>query len=494
MPERIYAAIDLKSFYASVECADQGLDPLAANLVVADAARTEKTICLAVSPSLKALGVPGRPRLFEVYERLEDVNRKRLRESGRTEFAGKSDNAGELRLHPELECSFIIAVPRMARYLEVSTEIYKIYLKYFAPEDMHVYSIDEVFIDLTNYLRTYGLSPEALTRQLIREVLSATGITATAGIGSNLYLCKVALDIEAKKMPADEYGVRIAQLDEQSYRRQLWDHRPITDFWRVGRGIASRLDRLGVETMGDLARCSVQAEKQLYEQFGRNAELLIDHAWGYEPCTMADIKAYRPANRSLGSGQVLQRPYTAEEARVVAGEMADEVVAALTEKDLVTDQLVLTVSYDAQNLLDPDRAARYSGPVKKDYYGRPVPKHAHGSENLTRPGSARSAVRGAVLRIYDRVINPDLLVRRLTVAANHTRRREEVDAAPRQLNFFEDSAMLEEQETERKEQALQKAAAALRERYGSGVLFHASDLQECATGLERSRQIGGHRA
>lgn len=495
MSERFYTAIDLKSFYASVECADRGLDPLTTNLVVADTSRTEKTICLAVSPSLKEHGIPGRARLFEVNEKVEDANRRRLRESGRQEFEGASVDAAQLRQNPGLRLDFLAAPPRMARYLEVSAEIYKIYLQYFAAEDMHVYSIDEVFIDLTNYLTTYGLDPEALTRKLILEVLSETGITATAGIGTNLYLCKVALDIEAKKIPPDANGVRIASLDEAGYRRELWTHAPITDFWRVGRGIAARLDRIGVATMGDLARCSLKAEDQLYQIFGKNAELLIDHAWGYEPCTMADIKSYRPANHSLSSGQVLQEPYPADKARLVAGEMAAELAMDLTEKQLVTDQIVLTVGYDAENLRDPARAAGYAGPVKTDFYGRQVPRHAHGSQRLPAPGSGRSAIRDAVWQVFDRTVDPELLIRRITVAALNVVSRSVQEAAPRQLNFFTDMAgSAAEQETARREQALQEAAASLRQRYGKNVLFQAADLQEGATALQRNRQIGGHRA
>lgn len=495
LTERTYVAIDLKSFYASVACVELGRDPLTTNLVVADESRTEKTICLAVSPSLKQYGVPGRARLFEVHEIVDDVNRRRLRMSGRTALAGGSTDDRELRSHPELAVEFIAAPPQMARYLEVSADIYKVYLQYFAPEDMHVYSVDEVFIDITDYLETYRLGPEALVRKLILEVLEKTGVTATAGIGTNLYLCKVALDVEAKKIPPDENGVRIASLDEMSYRRQLWTHRPLTDFWRIGRGTAGRLDRLGVETMGDLARASLQAEDQLYRLFGRNAELLIDHAWGYEPCTMADIKAYRPANHSISSGQVLQRPYPYDQARLVAGEMADELAMDLTEKQLVTDQVVLTVGYDAENLRDPARAHRYEGPVKNDYYGRPVPKHAHGSEKLPVPTAGRTAIHDAVLRIFDRAVDPDLLVRRLTVAAGRVLSRKEAEEAPRQMDFFSDGgAEGQGQQRDRRDQALQEAAAVLRERYGKGVLFHACDLQEGATALERNRQIGGHRA
>lgn len=489
MQNRIYVAIDLKSFYASVECADRHLNPLTTNLVVADTDRTEKTICLAVSPALKAYGIGGRARLFEVLQKIDDVNRRRLLTAGLAAFRGSSCDAAALASHPEMQVKFLAARPRMARYLEVSTEIYKIYLQYFAPEDMHVYSVDEVFIDITDYIKTYGLRPKALTRRLIAEVLEKTGITATAGIGTNLYLAKVALDIEAKKIQPDADGVRIALLDEIQYRRRLWDHRPLRDFWRIGGGISAKLRQFGIDTMGDLARCSLQAEDALYRQFGKNAELLIDHAWGYEPCTMADIKAYRPANRSLGSGQVLKKPYPAPQARLVAGEMADALALELTEKKLLASEITLTVSYDAENLR---HAADYAGEVKEDFYGRPVPKHAHGSEKFPLPAAGRSTLHEAVMRIFDRTVDPRLLIRRLTVTAGSIKDADDDSAHRQQLNFF--SAPDLSQQHDGREQALQETAAALRKRFGKNVLFFAADLEEGATTLERGSQIGGHLA
>ena len=491
MGKRVYAAIDLKSFYASVECADRHLNPLTTNLVVADLSRTEKTICLAVSPSLKAYGIGGRARLFEVLQKIEDVNRRRLLLHGAASFEGSSTDADVLSMHPEYQVKFLAARPRMARYLDVSTEIYKIYLKYFAPEDMHVYSVDEVFIDMTNYIKTYGMDAVALTRRLIAEVLAETGITATAGIGTNLYLSKVALDIEAKKIKPDREGVRIACLDEQEYRRRLWDHQPLTDFWRIGRGIRRRLDHLNINTMGDLARFSLQAEDELYRIFGRNAELLIDHAWGYEPCTMADIKAYRPSHRSLGSGQVLKEPYPADKARLVAGEMADALAMELTEKQLRALGVTLTVGYDAENLRNAG-AGEFAGQVKNDFYGRPVPKHAHGSENFSIPTATRSALHEAVLRIFDRTVDPLLLIRRLNVTASEVISCDESSQRPVQMNFFE--AGTADREKSEREQALQEVAASLRERFGTNVLFFAADLEDGATALDRGRQIGGHRA
>lgn len=492
MSKRTYIAIDLKSFYASVECADRHLNPLTTNLVVADTSRTEKTICLAVSPALKAYGIGGRARLFEVLQKVKDLNRQRLARLP-AGFQGASPDALQLSAHADWAVKFIAARPRMARYLDVSAEIYGIYLQYFAPEDMHVYSIDEVFIDITNYLRTYQRRPEELARHLIEEILERTGITATAGIGTNLYLCKVALDIEAKKTLPDENGVRIAALDEPAYRRQLWTHRPLTDFWRIGRGIASRLHRLGVETMGDLARTSLNAEDQIYWMFGKNAELLIDHAWGYEPCTMADIKSYRPAHHSLSTGQVLHRPYESTAARLVAGEMADELAMELTEKQLVTDQVILTVSYDAGNLRDPDIARAYTGPVHSDFYGRTVPKHAHGSENLSSLTASRSLIREALLRIFDRVVDPMLLVRRITVCAGQITDRRSPSA--HQLSFLTSDSQKDEQLCRAdREQKIQAAAADLRGRFGRNVLFHAVDLAEGATAIQRNQQIGGHRA
>ena len=394
--EKQYIAIDLKSYYASVECNELGLDPLTTNLVVADLTRTEKTICLAVSPSLKSFGIPGRPRLFEVIQKVKEVNNERRRKAPGRSFTDKSTNLTELQSHPELELDYIVAPPRMAYYIEYSTIIYEVYLKYVSPNDIHVYSIDEVFIDATNYLKTYNMTAHELAMTMIRDVLATTGITATAGIGTNMYLCKIAMDIVAKKMPADKDGVRIAELDEISYRELLWDHKPLTSFWRVGGGIASKLEANGMYTMGDVARMSLTqyGEDHLYKLFGINAELLIDHAWGWEPVTIADVKAYKPASNSLSSGQVLSSPYTFEKAKIVAREMTDSLVFDLVEKKLVTDQVVLTVGYDIENLRDSKIAKQYHGEITSDHYGRPVPKHAHGTQNLHRQTSAGSIIEG----------------------------------------------------------------------------------------------------
>ena len=490
MPERSYIAIDLKSFYASVECVERGLDPLTTNLVVADESRTEKTICLAVSPSLKAYGIPGRARLFEVIQRVKEVNASRRR--------------GE----PEL--TFLAAPPRMALYMKYSTEIYQIYLKYIAPEDIHVYSIDEVFLDATTYLRTYGITAGELAKKLIREVLDQTGITATAGIGTNLYLCKVAMDIVAKHVEADEDGVRVAQLDEMSYRRLLWEHKPLTDFWRVGRGYARRLAEVGLFTMGDIARCSLGKETEFYNEnllyrlFGVNAELLIDHAWGWEPVTIADIKAYRPENNSISSGQVLQCPYPFEKARIIVREMTELLALDLAAKKLETDQLVLTIGYDVENLLDENRRKAYHGEVTIDHYGRMVPKHAHGTENLGRLTSSARLMTEAVIRLYERITDPQLLVRRMNVTAGHVVEEGSAGAQEsyEQLELFRDygapqaSTREDKKEEERlqKEKKMQQAILELQKKKKKNAVLKGTDLEEGATTRERNRQIGGHKA
>ncbi|WP_288145858.1 DNA methylase, partial [Xylanibacter rodentium] len=399
MQPRQYIAIDLKSFYASVECVERGLDPLDTCLVVADASRTEKTICLAVSPALKAYGTGGRPRLFEVVQKVRDANYRRGRQ-------GKSYSKAVLDSHPEIAVDYLVAPPRMAHYMEYSTRIYNVYLRYIAPEDIHVYSIDEVIMDVTAYLKTYGMPAHELAMKMIREVLAETGITATAGIGTNMYLCKIAMDIVAKKMPPDKDGVRIAELDEMSYRRQLWEHTPLTDFWRVGRGIANRLAPYGILTMGDIARCSIEHEDFLYKLFGVNAELLIDHAWGWEPVTMDYVKSYRPETKSISSGQVLQCAYTADMAKNVVLEMADAVSLDLIDKRLVTDQLVLTVGYDIESLTNPAIRANYNGKITTDHYGRQVPVHAHGTMNIEHPTSSGKILTEKVAELYDRIINP----------------------------------------------------------------------------------------
>ena len=500
MPSRSYIAIDLKSFYASAECADRKLDPLTTNLVVADESRTDKTICLAVSPALKSCGIPGRPRLFEVVQKVRDVNRQRLQYAPGRKFSGKSSSAPELAANPGLELDYIVAMPRMARYMEVSSRIYGIYLKYVAPEHIHVYSIDEVFIDAAPYLKLYKLTPRDFAMKLIRDVLAATGITATAGVGTNLYLCKIAMDIVAKHMPADKDGVRIAELDEQSYREQLWGHRPLTDFWRIGHGYASKLESRGMYTMGDIARMSVKAEDALYRMFGVNAELLIDHAWGWEPITISDIKSYRPESSSLSSGQVLQEPYDFEKARLVAKEMADLLTLDLVAKRLVTDQMVLTVGYDVANLTDPERQLMYRGPVTTDHYGRATPKDAHGSENLGDFTSSSKDIIAAVERLFDRIVNRELLVRRMYVVANHTTPEDQVPrkADDGQPDLFTDYDALakrreaEEQEKSR-EHRLQKAVIDIKKRMGKNAILKGMNLLEGATAKERNQQIGGHR-
>ena len=490
----MYIAIDLKSFYASVECVARGLDPLDANLVVADLSRTEKTICLAVSPSLKSFGIAGRARLFEVIQRVGEVNslrKSRLRGKG---FTGKSCSFKELQRRPDMELDYIAAPPRMAEYIRVSTQIYEIYLRYIAPEDIHVYSVDEVFIDVSRYLKTYRMTAQELARAMIRDVLAETGITATAGVGTNLYLCKIAMDIVAKRMAPDENGVRIAELDEQSYREKLWAHRPITDFWRIGGGYSRSLARYGMYTMGDVARMSLVNEDLLYKLFGVNAELLIDHAWGYEPCTMQDIKAYRPRSKSLSLGQVLSTPYDFEKARLIIQEMSDSLVLDLVRKGLLTDQMVLTVGYDISNLSDKSRRERYRGEVKADYYGRLVPKQAHGSENIGCFCSSTKKITEAVLRLFDRVVDPKLLVRRMYIVANHTVPESELDASQKseQLSLF--SAQPEQDKGKKRERDIQLAILRLRKRYGKNAVLKGMNFKEGATAIERNRQIGGHRA
>ncbi len=501
-----YIAIDLKSFYASVECRERGLDPLTTNLVVADAARTEKTICLAVSPSLKSYGIPGRARLFEVVQRVKEVNAERKLRAGGVQEAFSCD-AKKLREKPELGVDYIAAPPRMALYMEYSTRIYEIYLKYIAPEDMHVYSIDEVFMDVTQYLNTYQTTPRQLAKKIMEDVLCETGITATAGIGTNLYLCKVAMDVEAKHIEPDERGVRIAELDERSYREKLWTHRPITDFWRVGRGYARKLAENGMYTMGDVARCSIGEaedfynEELLYKLFGINAELLIDHAWGYEPVTMADIKAYKPQSNSISSGQVLQRPYDFEKGKLIVREMTDLLVLDLVDKRLVTDQMVLTVGYDVENLTNKEIAAAYKGEVTRDRYGRRVPKHAHGTINLNRKTSSTRLITDAVMELYDRIVDPRLFVRRITLVANRVIDEDKAREEQRftQLELFTDYEALEEERRQEeaeleKERKIQEAMLSVKKKYGKNAILKGMNLEEGATARERNRQIGGHKA
>ena len=496
MAEKTYIAIDLKSFYASVECQELGKDPLTTNLVVADESRAEKTICLAVSPSLKAYGIPGRARLFEVIQQVKKVNSRRLAKAPGHKFRGKSSNAAELADDPSLELDYIVAVPRMSYYIEYSTRIYNVYLKYAAPEDIHVYSIDEVFIDATEYLKTNGMTAHDFAMLMIRDVLRTTGITATAGIGPNLFLCKVAMDIWAKHIPADRDGVRIAELDERTYRQYLWLHTPITDFWRVGKGYARKLAENGMYTMGDVARCSVRNEELLYSLFGVNAELLIDHAWGWEPCEIKHIKAYRPESKSISVGQVLPEPYTVEKARIIVREMTDGLVMDLVEKGLVTDQVVLTVVYDPQSV-----TADYRGEVTTDMYGRKMPKQAHSSENIGRQTSSTRLILDAMLRLYDRITDPKLLVRRIYVVTNHVVPAGAVREEPvyEQMDLFTDFEELQQQkEAEEKalekEKRLQNALLSIKKKYGKNSILHGTSFQEGATGRERNKEIGGHKA
>ena len=490
--DHIYIAIDLKSFYASVECQERNLNPLTTNLVVADRERTEKTICLAVSPSLKAYGIPGRARLFEVVQRVKEVNQARVTKAPRRCFTGESWSSDELKAHPELAVSYVTAPPRMALYMDYSTRIYNVYLRYLAPEDMHVYSIDEVFMDVTHYLGMYQMTARELAAKMISDVMKETGITATAGIGTNLYLCKIAMDIGAKHVTPDENGVRIAELTEQSYRELLWDHRPLTDFWRVGTGIRKKLEEVGLYTMGDIARCSVGKEKEyhneelLYKLFGINAELLIDHAWGYEPCTIADIKVYKPEAKSIGSGQVLSSAYSSEKAKVVVLEMAEQIAFDLFEQKLVSKQFVLTIGYDRDNL----QGQKYSGEVATDRYGRKIPKHAHGTINLDIPTSSLKEITTAVSSLYDRIIDKELLIRRLTLTATKVMPKE--GQVYQQLDLFTDyEALKKEQEKERR---LQKSILDIKKKYGKNAVLRGLSYEEGATTRTRNGQIGGHKA
>lgn len=501
---KTFLAIDCKSFYASVECLARGLDPMTTNLVVADESRTDKTICLAVSPSLKAHGVPGRPRLFEVIRKVKEINAERLRQAPNHIFTGASTNADELKNTPELALDYITAVPRMAYYIQCSTDIYNVYMKYVEPRHIHVYSIDEVFIDISDYLDFYKQTPRELAGTIVRDVLKTTGITTTVGIGTNLYLCKVAMDIVAKHVEPDENGTRIAELDEMGYRKLLWDHRPLTDFWRVGRGYAKKLAENGMFTMGDIARCSVSRspgynEELLYRLFGVNAELLIDHAWGWEPCTMEAIKAYKPSENSLGSGQVLQCPYDFERALLVAKEMADALAFDLMEKGMVTNQIALTVGYDRRSLEDP--AIQYHGKTKTDFYGRKVPQHAHGTASLGRDTCSAKMIVDAVSTLFDRIVDKNLFIRRLNIEALHVIGENAVRGkqTPRQLDLFTDAAENQEREKEasaalEKEKKAQLAMLKIRQKYGKNAVLRANSLEDGATAKSRNRQIGGHRA
>lgn len=543
---KTYISIDLKSFYASVECMERGLDPLNTNLVVADASRTQKTICLAVSPSLKAYGIPGRARLFEVEQKVKEANARRQTRAPKNILDGKSVFATELNENPCLAIDYIAAKPRMALYMSKSTQIYDVYLRYIAPEDIYAYSVDEVFIDASGYLKTYGLNAHDFARLLVREVFKETGITATAGIGPNLYLCKIAMDIGAKHTEADADGVRIAELDEFSYRRLLWDHRPITDFWRVGRGYAKKLAKKSIFTMGDIARCSLGTssdyynEDLLYKMFGVNAELLIDHAWGYEPCTLAEVKSYRPQRKSLVSGQVLQNAYTYEKTRIVVREMMELLALDLVDKGLLTNQIVLTVGYDVENLSDPERRKAYKGEITVDGYGREVPKHAHGTGNLPFSTASTKLTTDCVLEVFDRVVDESLLTRRISITANnlvleseYKRESEVASAEPEQISMFDmlaggddsqapervsskeatvyseqdkpNSTMVAEsilgstgndndEDALEKEKQVQEAMLKIKKRFGKNAILKGTNLQEGATAKERNAQIGGHKA
>ena len=543
---KTYISIDLKSFYASVECMERGLDPLNTNLVVADASRTQKTICLAVSPSLKAYGIPGRARLFEVEQKVKEANARRQTRAPKNILDGKSVFATELNENPCLAIDYIAAKPRMALYMSKSTQIYDVYLRYIAPEDIYAYSVDEVFIDASGYLKTYGLNAHDFARLLVREVFKETGITATAGIGPNLYLCKIAMDIGAKHTEADADGVRIAELDEFSYRRLLWDHRPITDFWRVGRGYAKKLAKKSIFTMGDIARCSLGTssdyynEDLLYKMFGVNAELLIDHAWGYEPCTLAEVKSYRPQRKSLVSGQVLQNAYTYEKTRIVVREMMELLALDLVDKGLLTNQIVLTVGYDIENLSDPERRKAYKGEITVDGYGREVPKHAHGTGNLPFSTASTKLTTDCVLEVFDRVVDESLLTRRISITVNnlvleseYKRESEVASAEPEQISMFDmlagrddsqapervsskeatvyseqdkpNSTMVAEsilgstgndndEDALEKEKQVQEAMLKIKKRFGKNAILKGTNLQEGATAKERNAQIGGHKA
>ena len=489
-----YLCIDLKSFFASVECVERGLNPLTTNLVVADKERTEKTICLAVTPSLKTYGIPGRARLFEVVQKVREVNNQRRLNAPNRTFTDKSFNAEELNGNPGLELDYIVAPPRMAYYMEYSTRIYNVYLKYIAPEDIHVYSIDEVFIDITHYLATYKLSAHDFARKLIQDVLNTTGITATAGIGTNMYLAKIAMDIEAKHIPADKDGVRIAELDEMSYREKLWSHRPLTDFWRVGKGYANKLERYGMRTMGDVARCSLYDEDLLYRLFGVNAELLIDHAWGWEPCTIKEIKAYKPSTNSLSSGQVLKTPYYFDKAKLVTREMVELLVLELVEKALVTNQVVLTIGYDIDNLTDDN--IQYKGDITTDFYGRQVPKHAHGTANIDRYTASSKLIVDATMELFDRIVDKSLLVRRINIAVCKLQKEKDVNENQvEQLDLFTDYEKKNAQEESlKKEKRMQEAVLSIKKKYGKNAILKGMNLEEGATAKERNSQIGGHKA
>ena len=492
---KIYVAIDLKSFYASVECKERGLDPITTNLVVADSSRTEKTICLAVSPALKSYGIPGRARLFEVVQKVKEVNIYRKRKATNRTFTGSSYSDIELKKNKSLELSYIIAPPRMAYYMKYSSKIYNIYLKYFSSDDIYVYSIDEVFIDVTHYLKTYNMRAKELVTKVIQEVYQTTGITATAGIGTNLYLCKIAMDIVAKHVKPDENGVRIAGLDEMAYRKLLWGHRPLTDFWRVGKGYTKKLEEHGMYTMGDVARMSVKNEDLLYKLFGVNAELLIDHAWGWESVTIESIKAYRPATNSICSGQVLHCPYNYENTKIIVKEMTELLALDLVEKGLVTNQIVLEVGYDVDNLKNQAISSLYNGEITTDKYGRKVPKHAHGTINIDHQTASSKVLTGYIIKLYEQIVNKQLLVRRINITVNNVVNENMVKTSDyEQINLFVDYAEVnEKRKKEEAEKEIQKAMIGIKSKYGKNAILKGMNLQKEGTTIERNRQIGGHK-
>lgn len=496
---KIYCCIDLKSFFASVECVERNLNPLQTNLVVADKTRTNKTVCLAVTPSLKKYGIPGRARLFEVVQKVKEINFNRKYKTVGHKLEGKSFDDIELNKNPSLELDYIIAPPRMSLYMKYSTMIYNIYLKYIAPEDIFAYSIDEVFCDITNYLNTYKMTPKQFVTTMIKDVYRTVGITATSGIGTNMYLAKIAMDIGAKHVKADANGVRIAELNEMNYRKLLWEHRPITDFWRVGVGYAKKLEKNNMFTMGDVARCSIENEELLYKLFGINAEFLIDHSWGYEPCTMRDVKEFKPNTNSISSGQVLHCPYNYEQTKLIVKEMTDLLVLDLVEKNFVTDQIVLTIGYDVDNLIVPDLRNKYDGEITKDRYGREIPKHAHGTINLKEKTSSTKVIMEAVEELYNRIINKNLLVRRVNVVANNITKESEItNNKVEQISLFIDyekqkEELKQKQEQRKEENNLQHAILEIKKKYGKNAIIKGMNLEKGGTTIERNNQIGGHK-
>ena len=492
--EKVYICIDLKSFYASVECIERGLDPLNTNLVVADSTRTEKTICLAISPSLKQYGIGGRARLFELNQMVKEINNKRKKENKNRNFTGKSIMDDELKRDKAKELDLIIAPPRMAHYLNYSSKIYQIYLRHIAKEDIFVYSIDEVFADITKYLKYNHTTPKGFVTKILKDVVKETGITATAGIGSNLFLAKVAMDVVAKNAEADNYGVRIAELDEMTYRKVLWDYRPITDIWRIGKGIASKLAQYNIYTLGDIAKCSLENEELLYNLFGINAELLIDHAWAVEPCTIESIKSYKPSTKSISTGQVLSCPYSYQKTKLIIREMSELLALNLAEKHLITDQLVLTIGYDIANVTE-----EYKGEIKKDFYGRKIPKHAHGTINLKEKTSSSKQIMTAAINLFEKIINPDLLVKRINISATKltVREKEKLMIKYEQLDIFSNPETVQKErqnkrQEEKQENALQQVVLNMKEKYGRNAILRGMNLESCGTTIERNKQIGGH--